>query len=72
MKNLNENENENNNQDEEFSKFLFNLVQEFYNDILLKNYKPRDDEYNIFSAIILQNKKEYKIVTFSWIKINSK
>jgi hypothetical protein len=49
----------------EFSNFLFNLVQEFYNDTLLKNYKPKEEEHNIFSSIILENKKEFKVITFS-------
>jgi len=51
--------------DDQFSEFIFSLVEDFYNNTILNNLKPKDGELNIFSSIILQNKKEFKLIVFT-------
>ena len=48
----------------EFGKFIFNLTKQFYDNALLKNIKPNEKEVMVISSIILQNKNEYKLISF--------
>lgn len=67
LKDNNENENLNKimEQNDGFAELIFSLTEDFYNNSLLNNFKPKEGESNIFSSIILQNKNEYKLITFS-------
>lgn len=45
--------------------FIFNLIKDFYDNIILNNSKEKNNEWTIHSAIILKNNDDYKIICFT-------
>lgn len=52
-------------QNKEFGDFIFQLIKEFYDSGLISTSKPKNNELTVFSAVILQNKNDFKIVTYA-------
>jgi hypothetical protein len=48
-----------------FGDFIFDLVKEFYDNALLSNLKPKENEWSVFSSVILQNENLFKVITFA-------
>ena len=45
--------------------FIFNLIKDFYDNVILNNSKEKNNEWTIHSAIILKNNNDYKIICFT-------
>ena len=48
-----------------FGEFIYNLVNDFYTNYILKSSKPQSNQWTIISCIIMENNNKYKIICFS-------
>ena len=48
-----------------FGEFIYNLVNDFYSNYILKSSKPQSNQWTIISCIIMENNNKYKIICFS-------
>lgn len=48
-----------------FGEFCYDLTMDFYNQFILQNSKPKNNQWTIISSIILQNNNKFKIISFS-------
>ena len=48
-----------------FNEFIYNLVNDFYSNYILKSSKPQPNQWTIISSIIMENNNKYKIICYS-------
>ena len=48
-----------------FGEFIYDLVNDFYSNYILKGSKPQSNQWTIISAIIMENNNKYKIICYS-------
>ena len=48
-----------------FGEFIYNLVNDFYSNYILKSSKPQENQWTIISSIIMENNNKYKIICYS-------
>ena len=48
-----------------FGEFIYNLVNDFYSNYILKTSKPQPNQWTIISSIIMENNNKYKIICYS-------
>jgi hypothetical protein len=48
-----------------FADFIFEMVKNFYDTAILSNLKPKDNEWTVFSSVVLQNDGLFKVITFA-------
>lgn len=49
----------------DYGQQIFEIVKDFYSNGLIPNVKPKENEWTIFSAVILQNENNFKLVTYA-------
>lgn len=48
-----------------FGEFIYNLINDFYSNYILKSSKPQPNQWTIISSIIMENNNKYKIICYS-------
>jgi hypothetical protein len=49
----------------DFGQLIFEIVKDFYANGLVPSLKPKENEWTIFSSVILQNENNFKLITYS-------